>query len=87
MPGRGSRVKWEKVGDGAEFFEEDEDEFDEDDEERIERDSSDEELEDEWVGVNGRKKGEVPYEDRWEIDHEELTRSKVGHDLCIKYWD
>lgn len=70
QPGRGSRVKWEKVGDGAEFFEEDEDESDDD--ESGERDSSDDEEE------AGKPRGEVPYEDRWEVDAEALAQ-KVSH--------
>ena len=67
LPGRGSRTKWEKVGDGAEFFEEDED-FEQDEEEEDDRgDSSDEE----------EGQGEVPYEDRWEVDKEALAAQPV----------
>lgn len=76
QPGRGSRVKWEKIGDGAEFFEEDEDYSD--DEEASgdrDRDSSDDEDE---AGMNGKSRGEVPYEDRWEVDTEALAQNKVS---------
>lgn len=75
MPGRGSRVKWEKIGDGAEFFEEDEDEFEDDEASGDrDRDSSDEEDE----AMNGKPRGEVPYEDRWEADSESLAQQKVS---------
>lgn len=70
LPGRGSRVKWEKIGDGAELDDED-DEFGEED--SGERESSDDEDE----GVNGKSRGEVPYEDRWEVDTEALAKNKV----------
>ena len=84
LPGRGGRVKWERIGDSAEMWadEEDEELSDEDGESY----SSDEELGgDGWVGVDangdrrkGAGRGEVAYEDRWELDHEELARRKVG---------
>ncbi|OCF44317.1 hypothetical protein I317_01762 [Kwoniella heveanensis CBS 569] len=71
LPGRGSRVKWERIGDGAEFFDDDEFEDEEDDEGL----SSEEETEG-WVGVGRKIKGEVPYEDRWEVDKYELAHHK-----------
>ncbi|WVR06650.1 hypothetical protein IAU60_003682 [Kwoniella sp. DSM 27419] len=72
LPGRGSRVKWERIGDGAEFFDDDELEESTEDDDAI---SSDEETEG-WVGVGKKPKGEVPYEDRWEVDAAALAESK-----------
>ncbi|WWC71103.1 uncharacterized protein I206_105056 [Kwoniella pini CBS 10737] len=72
QPGRGERVKWERIGDGAEFFDDDEEFDEEDDNDRL---SSEDET-DGWVGVTPKQKGEVPYEDRWEIDREELNNTK-----------
>ncbi|WRT68109.1 uncharacterized protein IL334_005084 [Kwoniella shivajii] len=78
LPGRGSHVKWERIGDGAEFFDDDEEDDpshnEEDEDERL---SSEDET-DGWVGINGNgnKKGEIPYEHRWEIDKNELSRSR-----------
>lgn len=66
-PGRGGRVKWEKIGDGAEFFEEDEEEGEEAD-----ASSSDDE----------EQQGETPYESRWEVDREALSRSRVRPDCA-----
>jgi len=86
LPGRGGRTKWERIGDGAEMWADVDDEEEEEEEEGY---SSDEELDGEgWVGVDGDRvadgmrrrragKGEVHYEDRWEIDHEELAKRKV----------
>lgn len=69
-------MKWEKIGDGAEFFEEDEDEFEDDEASGSrERDSSDDEDE---AAINGKPRGEVPYEDRWEVDTEALAQKKVS---------
>ncbi|WWD05216.1 hypothetical protein V865_003289 [Kwoniella europaea PYCC6329] len=72
LPGRGQKVKWERIGDGAEFFDDEESEDDEND-----RLSSEDEG-DGWVGVsqNQKNKGEIPYEDRWEIDKDEIANSK-----------
>ncbi|KAK8858907.1 hypothetical protein IAR55_003138 [Kwoniella newhampshirensis] len=71
LPGRADRVKWERIGDGAEFFDDDDlDDLDED-----EGISSEEDMEG-WVGVGDSKQGEVPYEDRWEVDKEELAKGK-----------
>lgn len=77
-PGRGAKVKWERIGDGAELWdEEDEAEFGEDGE----GNSSDEDNSG-WVGLDregeSRRKGEVPYEDRWEVDKELLDQTKVS---------
>jgi WD repeat-containing protein 48 len=81
QPGRGSRVKWEKVGDGAEFFEEDEDDYDDEDGSgERDRDSSDDEDE---AAVNGKPRGEVPYEDRWEVDAEAIAQAKVSSSIDI----
>jgi WD repeat-containing protein 48 len=78
-PGRGSKVRWERIGDGAELWdEEDEAEFGED----VDDSNSSEEDSQGWVGIDGddtrRRKGEVPYEDRWEVDQELLQSQKVG---------
>ncbi|WWC62960.1 uncharacterized protein I303_105558 [Kwoniella dejecticola CBS 10117] len=73
QPGRGERVKWERIGDGAEFF--DDDEFEDEDGEDNDRLSSEDET-DGWVGVTPKQKGEVPYEDRWELDRDELNAAK-----------
>lgn len=75
--GRGSRVKWERIGDGAEFWddEDEEDGFEESDDIL----SSDDD-EGGW-GAEGKRrssKGEVPYEDRWEVDKAALSQVKVG---------
>ncbi|WWD18801.1 hypothetical protein CI109_103256 [Kwoniella shandongensis] len=71
LPGRSDRVKWERIGDGAEFFDDDDlDDLDED-----EGISSEEETEG-WIGVADGSRGEVPYEDRWEVDKEELSKGK-----------
>ena len=101
LPGRGGgRVKWEKVGDGAEMWDDEDEEEDEDvepasgggldvDEDEEGWSSEDEMGGDEWVGVDGDRvaegmrkrravRGEVPYEDRWEIDHDALARTSVG---------
>lgn len=102
LPGRGTgRVKWEKIGDGAEMWDEDEDEemmnamngemgFENstangtDDAEEIW--SSDEEI-DGFAGIDGQRgdgrrvrpaRGEVPYEDRWEVDYEAVASSRVS---------
>lgn len=83
QPGRGARTKWEKVGDGAEFFEEDEDEDENEGEDEAEDeyghgDSSDEE------DAPGR--GEVPYEHRWEVDKEAISQqpvSRIGLLSCL----
>lgn len=77
-PGRGTKVKWERIGDGAELWdEEDEAEFGEDGD----GNSSDEDSQG-WVGLDrdgeSRRKGEVPYEDRWEVDKELLAQTKVS---------
>lgn len=77
-PGRGTKVKWERIGDGAELWdEEDEAEFGDDGE----GNSSDEDSQG-WVGLDrdgeSRRKGEVPYEDRWEVDKELLAQTKVS---------
>lgn len=87
LPGRGGgrKVRWERIGDGAEMWD-DEDEEDFDDEE--DEFSTEEEISDDWVGANvdrvmeglSRRKtarGEVPYEDRWEVDKEQLLHTKV----------
>lgn len=82
-PGRGAKVKWERIGDGAELWdEEDEAEFGED----ADGNSSDEDSQG-WVGLERdgeqrRSKHEVPYEDRWEVDKEQLARSKVSRSLA-----
>lgn len=86
IPGRGGRVKWEKVGDGAEMWDdeedseegyrgpEDEDDWSSDEEdlpiEKLNGVSSDRVAE----GLRRRKaaRGEVPYEDRWEVDTDQL---------------
>ena len=110
LPGRGgARVKWERIGDGAEIWDEDDDEDDDElgpnggngngngnrsgnggHDEEDEGWSSEEELNGEgWVGVDGERvaegirkrragRGEVPYEDRWELDYDSLRNSKVG---------
>lgn len=82
-PGRAAKVRWERIGDGAELWdEEDEAEFGED----IDGNSSDEDSQG-WVGVDGeesrRRKGEVAYEDRWEVDQEILQQKKVHLFLTI----
>ena len=68
----------------------DDEEEDEEDGDEDEGYSSSEELGREgWAGVNGERvadgmrrrkagRGEVPYEDKWEIDRDELTRRKVS---------
>jgi WD repeat-containing protein 48 len=77
-PGRAAKVRWERIGDGAELWdEEDEAEFGED----VDGNSSDEDSQG-WVGVDGeetrKRKTEVAYEDRWEVDQELLEQQKVG---------
>ncbi len=69
--------------------EEDEDgEFDEEYDEGFS--SEDEEIGDGWVGVDGERvmegvrkrragRGEVPYEDRWDVDRDQLAKSRVNH--------
>ncbi|ODN93585.1 hypothetical protein L198_05454 [Cryptococcus wingfieldii CBS 7118] len=57
------RIRWESIGDDAEFFEDD-DEVD-----PAEGSGSDEE----WVDMK-KKFDEVPYEDRWEVDKVELAK-------------
>lgn len=76
-PGRAAKVRWERIGDGAELWdEEDEAEFGED----VDGNSSDEDSQG-WVGVDGeetrKRKTEVAYEDRWEVDQELLEQQKV----------
>jgi WD repeat-containing protein 48 len=71
--GRSLPVKWERIGDGAEFFDDEDEESDEDD-----VSSSDEDMGEGWVGVGEGAKREVPYEDRWEVDHEELHKRQVS---------
>ena len=94
IPGRTSRTKWERVGDGAEMWDDDEDE---DGDNETPEDlggeeegvwSSDDDLGDGWVGVDGegkkkRARGEVPYEDRWELDYEQL-QGKVS-DVSMRW--
>ncbi|EIW67604.1 hypothetical protein TREMEDRAFT_64196 [Tremella mesenterica DSM 1558] len=74
LPPGGNRVKWEKIGDSAELWvgDAEEDEFEDSEEEAS---SEDEELEG-WVGVNGKKAREVPYEERWEVDRDHLAANK-----------
>jgi WD repeat-containing protein 48 len=77
-PGRAAKVRWERIGDGAELWdEEDEAEFGED----VDGNSSDEDSQG-WVGVDGedtrKRKGEVAYEDRWEVDQDLLQQQKVS---------
>ena len=77
-PGRAAKVRWERIGDGAELWdEEDEAEFGED----VDGNSSDEEGQG-WAGIDGdesrRRKTEVAYEDRWEVDPELLEQQKVS---------
>ncbi|ORX37083.1 hypothetical protein BD324DRAFT_624711 [Kockovaella imperatae] len=90
LPGRTTRTKWERVGDGAEMWDDDEDEDaqgENDSPEDLGADeeaiwSSDDDLGDGWVGVDGegRKRrgprGEIPYEERWEVDYDQIP-SKV----------
>ena len=84
------RTNWDRVGDGAEIWDDDDDEdgFNETPPDDAgtgtgngaagETDgwSSDDDLGDGWVGVDGDKarkraaRGEVPYEDRWEVDYD-----------------
>lgn len=71
-------VKWERIGDGAEFFDDEDEESDEDD-----VSSSDEDMGEGWVGVGEGAKREVPYEDRWEVDHEVLNKRQVSLDIVI----
>ncbi|WWC88328.1 uncharacterized protein L201_003237 [Kwoniella dendrophila CBS 6074] len=77
LPGRGQRVKWERIGDGAEFF--DDEEF-EDEEGGGGADDSTNRLssedENDVYPQQHQKKGEIPYEDRWEVDHDQLSNSK-----------
>lgn len=85
-PGRGTKVRWERIGDGAELWdEEDEAEFGEDVD--GEGNSSEEESQG-WAGIDGedtrRRKGEIPYEDRWEVD-QELLHQKVKL-ASTQYW-
>jgi len=77
-PGRAAKVRWERIGDGAELWdEEDEAEFGED----VDGNSSDEDSQG-WVGIDGeesrKRKTEVAYEDRWEVDPELMQQQKVG---------
>ncbi|KAK4684516.1 WD repeat-containing protein 48, partial [Tremellales sp. Uapishka_1] len=74
----GKKVQWERIGDGAEMYDEDDDEDDLEDEESWS--SEEEDLGDSWIGLStngkGRRrpaKGEVPYEDQWEVDKEDLA--------------
>jgi WD repeat-containing protein 48 len=83
-PGRAAKVRWERIGDGAELWdEEDEAEFGED----VDGNSSDEDSQG-WVGVDGeetrKRKTEVAYEDRWEVDQELLEQQKVGPARRVK---
>lgn len=93
QPGRSGRVRWEKVGDGAEMWDSDEEDeegqggydYDDDEWESEEEDIST----DGWIGVDAERigeglkrrraaRGEVPYEDRWEVDSDALGSSKVS---------
>ena len=88
LPSRGSRTNWQRIGDGAEMWA---DENTEDDELEDENEgySSDEELGGEgWVGVDVNRvadgmrrrkagRGEVAYEDRWDINRDELSTIQV----------
>ena len=89
LPERGGRAKWERIGDGAEMWADDEEEDEEDGDEDEGYSSSEELGREAWAGVNGERvadgmrrrkagRGEVPYEDKWEIDRDELTRRKVS---------
>ncbi|ORY31816.1 hypothetical protein BCR39DRAFT_587333 [Naematelia encephala] len=90
QPGRngttGAKVKWERIGDGAELWDDEDDDedgsggFDEDDDGY----STEEEISEGWVGIDADRvgegirrrraaRGEVPYEDRWEVDKETLA--------------
>ncbi|WVQ73545.1 hypothetical protein IAR50_003121 [Cryptococcus sp. DSM 104548] len=60
---RQKRIRWESIGDDAEFFEDD------DEADQAEGSGSDEE----WVDMK-KKFDEVPYEDRWEVDKVDLGR-------------
>lgn len=73
------RVKWERIGDSAEIWDDEDDEANdfEEDAPEDEPSSSDEEMAEGWIGVNGKKLREVPYEDRWEVDKAELAKSNV----------
>jgi WD repeat-containing protein 48 len=98
LPGRGGhKVKWERIGDGAEIYSDDEEDMEErEDSEDMDEDegySSEEEVGEGWEGVNGDRmvegmrkrragRGEVPYEDRWEVDREELAQTKVRYHRC-----
>ncbi|WVQ84243.1 hypothetical protein IAT38_006395 [Cryptococcus sp. DSM 104549] len=63
---RSRPVRWERIGDGAEFFDNDDDE-DEDG-------SASASEEEGWVKLARQK--EVGYEDRWEVDREAVARAK-----------
>ena len=99
------RTKWERVGDGAEVWDDDEDEDGFNDTppddtgtgngngngNGAEADgwSSDDDLGDGWVGVDGDKarkraaRGEIPYEDRWEVDYDAAQES-VSHAMSTE---
>ena len=89
VPGRGGKVKWERVGDAAEMFD---DEIEENGENFMDDDdweSEDEEVPAEGHGVDfGRvaggvrrrrsQRGEVAYEDRWAVDTDAIVQSPVS---------
>lgn len=76
--GRGSKVRWERIGDGAELWdEEDEAEFGEDEDGNSSEDDSQGWVGLEHDGAEKRRRKEVPYEDRWEVDKELLARTKA----------
>ena len=90
IAGRGGKVRWERVGDGAEMFDEDEEEEESYHESEDDWESEDEEIPAEgWHGVDTERvaeglrrrragRGEVPYEDRWEVDTEAIAQSPVS---------
>lgn len=70
VPGRGTggRVRWERLGDGGADWEDDDG-----DDQGGDDSSSEEEDTPDGSGIP-RKKRELTYEDRWEVDHAAITR-------------
>lgn len=64
--GRGQRVRWERLGDGGEDWNDDDEDGDQDHGSFESSDDDDDEL-------NSR----IPYEDKWEIDRSAIAR-QVG---------
>ena len=71
-PGRPA-VKWEKIGDSSDMWYDEEDS----DEEGDEDDDSSEESGYAWDSRQRKSRGEIPFEDRWEVDLDALTAMKV----------